>query len=250
MKRRRHTPEQVVRKLREGDRMLNEGKDLVEVLRHLEVSESSWARWRAQYGGSSPPGEELRRQRDDSAGARWTSEPDHDRAAPPARIHPADVLHRRTRPDGARGPVRIISRARDLVTGADGRTSPVGVAGLLVSLDPAQSVATIECDPARPELEAMVRRPAGPGFRAVAAGAVPEERRQTTLLYLLLDNRSGLPGHHRHRGDAAGAAVRGVPGGGGESGSPRRPRSERVARACAVRLRRHLDVHAPERLAA
>jgi hypothetical protein len=51
MKRKRHTPEQIVRKLREGDRMLNEGKDLAEVLRHLEVSESSWNRWRAQYGG-------------------------------------------------------------------------------------------------------------------------------------------------------------------------------------------------------
>jgi putative transposase len=48
MKRKRHTPEQIVRKLREGDRMLNEGTDLTEVLRHLEVSES---RWRAQYGG-------------------------------------------------------------------------------------------------------------------------------------------------------------------------------------------------------
>lgn len=51
MKRKRHTPEQIVRKLREGDRMLNEGTDLAEVLRHLEVSESSWHRWRAQYGG-------------------------------------------------------------------------------------------------------------------------------------------------------------------------------------------------------
>ncbi len=51
MKRKRHTPEQIVRKLREGDRLLNEGKDLAEVLRHLEVSESSWARWRARYGG-------------------------------------------------------------------------------------------------------------------------------------------------------------------------------------------------------
>jgi hypothetical protein len=51
MKRHRHTPEQIVRKLREGDRMLNEGKDLTEVLRQLEVSESSWNRWRAQYGG-------------------------------------------------------------------------------------------------------------------------------------------------------------------------------------------------------
>ena len=51
MKRHRHTPEQIVRKLREGDRLLNEGNDLAEVLRQLEVSESSWHRWRAQYGG-------------------------------------------------------------------------------------------------------------------------------------------------------------------------------------------------------
>ena len=51
MKRKRHTPEQIVRKFREGDRLLNEGKDLTEVLRALEVSESSWNRWRAQYGG-------------------------------------------------------------------------------------------------------------------------------------------------------------------------------------------------------
>jgi transposase-like protein len=51
MKRHRHTPEQIVRKLREGDRMLNEGTDLAEVLRQLEVSDSTWNRWRAQYGG-------------------------------------------------------------------------------------------------------------------------------------------------------------------------------------------------------
>jgi transposase InsO family protein len=51
MKRHRHTPEQIVRKLREGDRLLNEGKDLSAVLRHLEISESSWNRWRARYGG-------------------------------------------------------------------------------------------------------------------------------------------------------------------------------------------------------
>src|SRR5918996_113511 len=51
MKRHRHTPEQIVRKLCEGDRLLNGGKDLAEVLRDLEVSESSWNRWRNQYGG-------------------------------------------------------------------------------------------------------------------------------------------------------------------------------------------------------
>jgi len=49
MKRHRHTPEQAVRKLREGDRMLAEGQDLVVVLRHL--AESTWNRWRATYGG-------------------------------------------------------------------------------------------------------------------------------------------------------------------------------------------------------
>jgi hypothetical protein len=51
MKRHRHTPEQIVCKLREGDRLLNEGKDLAEVLGLLEVSESSWNRWRNQCGG-------------------------------------------------------------------------------------------------------------------------------------------------------------------------------------------------------
>ncbi len=51
MKRHRHTPEQVVRKLREGERLLNEGKDLAEVIRHLGISEATWNRWRNQYGG-------------------------------------------------------------------------------------------------------------------------------------------------------------------------------------------------------
>ncbi len=51
MKRRRHTPEQVVRKLREADRMLAEGKTIPEVTKTLEVSENTFHRWRAQYGG-------------------------------------------------------------------------------------------------------------------------------------------------------------------------------------------------------
>jgi hypothetical protein len=51
MQRRRHTPEQAVRKVREGERLLNEGQELAEVLRRLEVTESTFNRWRAQYGG-------------------------------------------------------------------------------------------------------------------------------------------------------------------------------------------------------
>ncbi len=50
-KRRRHTPEQVIRKLREGERMLGQGSDLAAVCKHLEVSEQTWHRWRNQYGG-------------------------------------------------------------------------------------------------------------------------------------------------------------------------------------------------------
>ena len=51
MARRRHTPEQIIRKLREADRMLAEGKDLAEVARHLEVTEATYHRWRNQFGG-------------------------------------------------------------------------------------------------------------------------------------------------------------------------------------------------------
>jgi len=51
VKRRRHTPEQVVRKLREADRLLGEGATIPEVAKHLEVSENTFHRWRAQYGG-------------------------------------------------------------------------------------------------------------------------------------------------------------------------------------------------------
>ena len=51
MKRRHHTPEQIVRKLREADRMLGEGTSLVEVCKHLEVTEKTYYRWRNQYGG-------------------------------------------------------------------------------------------------------------------------------------------------------------------------------------------------------
>ena len=51
MKRRRHTPEQIIRKLREAEHMLAEGQEVPEVAKALEVSEQTFHRWRAQYGG-------------------------------------------------------------------------------------------------------------------------------------------------------------------------------------------------------
>jgi hypothetical protein len=51
MKRHRHSPEKALRKVREGEKLLNEGQDLTDFLRHLEVSGSTWNRWRTQYPG-------------------------------------------------------------------------------------------------------------------------------------------------------------------------------------------------------
>jgi len=47
----RHSPEQIVRKLREADAMLSAGKSVGEVLQQFGVSEPTYHRWRNQYGG-------------------------------------------------------------------------------------------------------------------------------------------------------------------------------------------------------
>ena len=51
MKRRRHTPEQIVRKLREVERLLGEGQTIAEAAKQVEISEQTYHRWRNQYGG-------------------------------------------------------------------------------------------------------------------------------------------------------------------------------------------------------
>ena len=51
MKRRRHTPEQVIRKLREAERLLGEGKTIPEAAKELGVSEQTYHRWRNRYSG-------------------------------------------------------------------------------------------------------------------------------------------------------------------------------------------------------
>jgi len=49
--RKRHSPEEVVRKLTTADRLLAEGKDVAAVCRALGVSEPTYHRWRNQFGG-------------------------------------------------------------------------------------------------------------------------------------------------------------------------------------------------------
>ena len=62
MKRTRHTPEQVIRKLREADRMLAEQKGVAEIAKELGVSENTYHRWRNQYGGMK--GDDVKRLKD------------------------------------------------------------------------------------------------------------------------------------------------------------------------------------------
>lgn len=50
-RRKRHTPEQIVSKLREAAALLNSDKDIAVVLQSFEVSESIYERWKKQYGG-------------------------------------------------------------------------------------------------------------------------------------------------------------------------------------------------------
>ena len=51
VKRRRHTPEQIVRKLREVERLQGEGQTIAEAAKQVEISEQTYHRWRNQYGG-------------------------------------------------------------------------------------------------------------------------------------------------------------------------------------------------------
>lgn len=50
-RRKRHTPEQIVRKLRDAEAMLNSGQDEAAVLQALEISSATYLRWKNQYGG-------------------------------------------------------------------------------------------------------------------------------------------------------------------------------------------------------
>jgi putative transposase len=49
--RKRHTPEQVVLKLREAEAELAQGASLGQVCQKLGVSETTFHRWKNQYGG-------------------------------------------------------------------------------------------------------------------------------------------------------------------------------------------------------
>ena len=51
MKRIRHSPEQIIRKLREADADLANGVSVADICKKLDVAENTYYRWRNQFGG-------------------------------------------------------------------------------------------------------------------------------------------------------------------------------------------------------
>jgi transposase-like protein len=51
MKCTRHTAEQIIRKLKTAEKLIAQGKTIVEVSRVIEVTQPKYHRWRQQYGG-------------------------------------------------------------------------------------------------------------------------------------------------------------------------------------------------------
>ena len=52
MKRKRHTPEEIIKKLREAATLLAGGQSVEAVCKKLEVSPPTYHRWRQEYGGA------------------------------------------------------------------------------------------------------------------------------------------------------------------------------------------------------
>ena len=55
MSRKRHSPEQIIAKLREAEAELSGGASIAQACAKLGVSEQTFHRWRNQYGGMKGP---------------------------------------------------------------------------------------------------------------------------------------------------------------------------------------------------
>ncbi|VTZ22722.1 transposase [Methylocella tundrae] len=51
MARKRHKPEEIVAKLRQVDVLTAQGKSIAEAVKTIAVTETTYFRWRAEYGG-------------------------------------------------------------------------------------------------------------------------------------------------------------------------------------------------------
>ena len=88
MARKRHTPEQIIRKLREAEVELAKGLTTADVVRKLEITEQTYYRWRKEYGGL---------RLDQAQQRRWATESEaSSRAAPSMQRFKSDSHQTRT----------------------------------------------------------------------------------------------------------------------------------------------------------
>jgi hypothetical protein len=96
-----------------------------------------------------------------------------------------------TRPEGLEGPLTMHGVARDLLTPASGDSRVLARADLVAHLTAEHLLTGLITDPPLPGSGALLGAVVGPGFRAKALAALPDEAEAGTLLNLLLDD---LPG--------------------------------------------------------
>jgi len=66
--RKKHSPEEIVRKLQEADKLLAEGNTVLETCRQLQVAEPTYYKWRKQFAGMSvEEAKELKALREENA---------------------------------------------------------------------------------------------------------------------------------------------------------------------------------------
>ncbi len=96
-------------------------------------------------------------------------------------------------PNGRAGGMRLVGRARDVLTPLLGGTAVACAEdGFDAVLKPDRTIVAIEAEPVRPALARLVGARGGGGLRQVLEETLPEERRNSTPLHLILDDISGV----------------------------------------------------------
>ena len=97
-----------------------------------------------------------------------------------------------TWPGGWGTPLRLSGRARDIVTPLDGGAPVVlSEATVVVGIGAEREIRSIEATPMRPGIAHLVGYRGGGNLRQALVDHVPDERRDGTPLYLLLDDVAG-----------------------------------------------------------
>ncbi len=77
MAKRKHTPEEIINKLREAEVVVAAGSTVVAASRRIGVSEQTFYRWRAEYGGLRIDQARHLKQLETENGRLRSNDPDH-----------------------------------------------------------------------------------------------------------------------------------------------------------------------------